>query len=553
MRDISAFPFSIQHHRVLLLSALFVTASLSSWAQNVTVSKASITFAKTAVGTTSASTAVKITNKDGSAQPINIVMSGDFTETDNCGGSVAGGGSCTANISFAPTLTIAISGAASIYDNSNNLVALVGLKGTGEAPVTTAPTSLSFTGGTIGTLSSTKTLNITNATPNPVTITAIAASSDYVINTGICLTTPLAHAASCTVSVQVQPTSANDDGAIIITDDAPGGLPLVVKVTSAATGGPTTPISLSKSSLTFKTVVGGASAAQTITVTNKSTSAVTLGTISASNDYAIVDNTCLASLAIKGNCTFGITFSPTFAGSIEGTAAVAYTGNNSPQVVNLAGTAGAPLTFAPAKLTFTSQAPGTASSPQSVTITNNGASAVALSSVVPSGDFGIQASGTTCSLTGGTLAASSSCVIEIQFVPTNSGFIVGVLTLTNNASPNPLLIPLSGTGTSAAGTLAISVIDLPGGASAAILVSGPRGYSKQITNSAILHNLAVGSYTLTASSVHQREGVYLLGGAVTFRNVHNYPSLAAGATVSGTRCSYAITSRPRTPRRSYDR
>src|ERR1700680_3326890 len=87
--------------RVLLLSALFVTASVSSWAQ-IVVSPASVTFTtKQVVGTTSPSKPVTITNNGASAQSINIVMSGDFTESDPCGGSIpGGGGTCVANISF---------------------------------------------------------------------------------------------------------------------------------------------------------------------------------------------------------------------------------------------------------------------------------------------------------------------------------------------------------------------------------------------------------------------------------------------------------------------
>src|ERR1035441_2115789 len=76
-----------QLQRVLLVLALFVTASASSWAQNITVSAASVTFPKTIIGVTSAAKVVTITNKGGSAQAVNLVMSGDFSETDNCGGS----------------------------------------------------------------------------------------------------------------------------------------------------------------------------------------------------------------------------------------------------------------------------------------------------------------------------------------------------------------------------------------------------------------------------------------------------------------------------------
>ena len=499
----SASSVAKQFHKVLLLSALFVTASLNSFAQ-IAVSPASLTFAKTIVGVTSSSKPVTIANSGASAQAVNIVMSGDFTETDNCGGSISGGGSCTANISFAPTLVGAISGAASIFDNSKNLLAFVGLTGTGGAPVTTAPTSLSFTSVPIGTLSAAKTFKITNNTANSINVTAITASSDYVINTGTCLTTPIAHAKFCTVSVQVQPTSPTDNGAIIITDNAPNGLPLVVKLSTTTTGSTNAPISLSKTSLTFKVVTGGTSATQTITVTNTSGSTVTLGTISASSDYAIVGNTCPGSLAAAGTCTFGITFNPVFVGSVGGSVAVAYTGNNSPQLGILAGTSLAPLTVAPAKLAFAAQAVGTTSTAKPVKITNNSASAVTLSSVVPSGDFQIQLSGTTCSLTGGTLAAGKNCTIQIQFAPTIAGSIVGSLTVTNTASPNPLLVPLSGSGTGSSATAVLNPASAHQGTNETIVITGNGTHFGPTTTVNFGANITPGTLTVngpTSASV----------------------------------------------------
>jgi hypothetical protein len=450
--NISASSVAKKFQRVLLLSALFATASLNSWAQ-IVVSPASVVFTtKQVVGTTSASKSVTITNNGASAQAVNFVMSGDFTETDNCAGSVAGGGgSCTANIFFSPTLVGSISGAATIVDPSKNLLAFVGLTGTGLAPVTTAPTSLSFGAVAIGTTSATKTFKITNNSPSPINVTGITASSDYTVtNTGTCLSAALNHAATCTVTVDVAPTSPVDNGAIVITHNAPNGLPVVLKLSATGTGGPTTPISVSKTSLTFKVVTGGVSATQTITVTNTSGSPVTMGTTTASNDYAIVNNLCTGSLAAAATCTFGITFNPTFVGSIGGSAAVAYTGNNTPQLVNLTGSSLAPLTVAPPKIAFAAQAVGSTSTAKAVKITNNSASAITLSSIVPSGDFQIQLSGTTCSLTGGSLAAAHNCNVQIQFAPTIAGTIVGSLTVTNSSNPNPLLIALSGTGTNTA-------------------------------------------------------------------------------------------------------
>src|ERR1700674_4893971 len=503
--NISASSVARQFHRVLLLSALFVTASLNSWAQ-IVVSPASVTFTtKQVVGTTSTSKPVTITNNGATAQAVNIVMSGDFTETDNCAGSVAGGGgTCTANIFFSPTLIGSISGAATIVHPSKNLLAFVGLTGTGLAPVTIAPASLSFGAVAIGTTSATKTFKITNNSPAAINVTGITPSSDYTVtNTGTCLSAALNHAASCTVTVSVTPTSPVDNGAIIVTDNAPNGIPIVVKLSATGTGGATTPISLSKTSLVFKVVTGGISASQTITVTNTSASALTMGTITASSDYAIVNNLCPSSLAAAATCTFGITFNPTFVGSIGGAAAVAYTGNNSPQLVNLTGSSLAPLTTTPPKQAFAAQAIGSTSTAKAIKITNNSASAVTLSSIVPSGDFQIQISGTTCSLTGGTLLAAHNCNVQIQFAPTIAGTIIGSLTVTNSSNPNPLLVALSGIGTNTTSAL-LHPASAPQGSSETIVITGTGTHFGASTTVSFGANITTGTVTVngpTSASV----------------------------------------------------
>src|SRR6266404_5246432 len=271
--------------RVLLTGFLLVAASLSLSAQ-ITVSPASLTFVKQAVGSTSAAKSVTISNSGGSSQAVNITPRGDFTETDNCGGNIGGGGSCSMNVYFAPTIAGTISGAVTIRDGANNLLAFVGLTGSGVAPVKTAPTSLNFGAIPIGTVSAAKTFKITNGTTGTISVTSILWSADYVVNTGTCLNTSLNKGQSCTVSVQVQPTSATDNGAIIITDNAPGATPLTVALLATGSGSPNAPISLSKSLLTFKGVKGGTSASQAVTVTNTSGSALTMGGITASNQYA---------------------------------------------------------------------------------------------------------------------------------------------------------------------------------------------------------------------------------------------------------------------------
>ncbi|MGB8011989.1 MAG: Ig-like domain-containing protein [Terriglobales bacterium] len=526
---ISASSLNKQFQRVLLLSALVAMTSLSALAQ-IVVSPASETFtAKQLIDTTSASKSVTITNNGASAQAISIVMSGDYTETDNCSGSVAGGGgSCTLKISFAPTLVGTIEGAASIYDTSKNLLAFVGLKGTGEAPVTASPASLSFTAGTIGTTSAAKTFKITNNTAANVTINSITTNvSDYTITTGTCLTAAILPTKFCTVTVQVTPTSAADDGAIIITDNAPNAVPQVVKLTSAATAG-TSPISLSKTSLTFKALSGTTSAAQTITVTNTSGSTVTLGTITASADFAISATTCTSSLAAAGTCTISIEFEPTFIGSIGGAVAIPVNSPNidSPQLVNVTGTSEANLTVAPASLTFTAQGVGTTSTAKSVKITNNTSSAVTLSSIVPADDFQIQLSGTTCSLSGGTLAAKATCTIEIQFAPTIAGSVLGSLTVTNTSSPDPLIIGLAGTGTITA-TAVLNPASAHQGSSETIVITGTNTNFSSATTVNFGANITTGTVSVNGPTSASVPITIAAGAATGARNV----TITTGAQV----------------------
>lgn len=100
------------------------------------------------------------------------------------------------------------------------------------------------------------------------------------------------------------------------------------------------------------------------------------------------------------------------------------------------------ITLAPSSLTFASQAVGTTSALQTVTLTNNGpSSSLNLSSISVSGDF-------TAVSSCGTLAPGASCGIDVKFTPTAAGTRAGALTITSNASGSPHTVPLSGLGTS---------------------------------------------------------------------------------------------------------
>ncbi len=62
-----------------------------------------------------------------------ITASGDFSQTNNCGTSIAAGGSCTITVSFIPTATGSRTGTLTVSDNSAATTQSVTLSGTGGA------------------------------------------------------------------------------------------------------------------------------------------------------------------------------------------------------------------------------------------------------------------------------------------------------------------------------------------------------------------------------------------------------------------------------------
>ena len=97
--------------------------------------------------------------------------------------------------------------------------------------------------------------------------------------------------------------------------------------------------------------------------------------------------------------------------------------------------------LSPTSLTFRSQAVGTSSAAQFITLTNSGNTTLTFSASF-TGDFGFAGLG-TC---GSSVAAGVSCTISVKFTPTATGTRTGTLTLTDNAPNSPQTVSLTGTG-----------------------------------------------------------------------------------------------------------
>jgi hypothetical protein len=100
------------------------------------------------------------------------------------------------------------------------------------------------------------------------------------------------------------------------------------------------------------------------------------------------------------------------------------------------------VSFSPtAPLIFPLQVVNTTSAPGTVTLTNNGATVLAISAMKVSGDF------EATSGCGTTVLVGATCSIEVVFKPKSAGARSGTITLYDSASSKPQVVTLSGTAT----------------------------------------------------------------------------------------------------------
>src|SRR5439155_694570 len=89
--------------------------------------------------------------------------SGDFSQTNNCGSTVAQGANCAINVTFTPTATGARSGSITIADNASGSPQIANLTGAGIAPaVSLAPASVAFGNQQASTSSTPQAVTLTN-------------------------------------------------------------------------------------------------------------------------------------------------------------------------------------------------------------------------------------------------------------------------------------------------------------------------------------------------------------------------------------------------------
>ena len=356
--------------------------------------------------------------------------------------------------------------------------------------VTANPTSLTFGNQAQGTTSASQPVTIANVGTTGVTITSIAASTNFG-ETNSCPTTlssGTGTGSSCTVNVTFAPTATGTlTGTVTVTYTSTGSTTpqtTTISLTGTGTTGTSGSISIAPSTLTFASeAIGTTSASQTVTVTNTGGTTVTFTSIVTNGDFAGATLAQCPSIAVEGTpCTFHITFTPTAAGTRTG--AITFTDNatGSPQSVILTGTgtsSAATIGISPTSLTFASQAVGTTSASQNVTVSNNGGVALTFTNIVTSGDF----AGATLAQCTNIPVEGEPCVFSITFKPTATGTRTGTITFTDNATGSPQTVTLTGTGTPGAATVTVTPSSLAFGSQALTTTSAPLSVTVKNTGS----------------------------------------------------------------------
>jgi len=315
------------------------------------LSPASLSFSSQPVGTTSAPQTVTLSNNESAALTIaSVSISGanvsDFTETNNCVGSLSAAASCSINVTFAPTAAGNRTASVVIANNRSGSPVPVPLIGTGVPPapiVSLSSTSVVFGNQPLGTTSAAQNVTLRNVGSTILNIQAVALggsnSGDFAMANGsTCGSGASVNPnSSCVFQITFTPTNSGSRGATVGLTDNAADSPQTINL--IGTSIPTPLVSVSPSSISFPSQYAGTSGLpQNVTVTNNGGSPLNITGVTASpSDFGTL-NACGSSLAAGASCVIGVFFDPTAGGSRTGTMTINDNGLGSPHTVALTGT-----------------------------------------------------------------------------------------------------------------------------------------------------------------------------------------------------------------------
>jgi hypothetical protein len=360
-------------------------------APGIALSPAIIAFNNQAVGTTSGTTNLQVTNSGTSTLNItSITLTGTDgsqfllvapTSGSPCSlgpSSLNVGSSCFVGVQFKPTSPGLKSASVSVADNASGSPQTVSLSATGAAPgVTLSSNNVQFNNQAVGTMSAITNLQITSSGSTPLSIMSITLSgadaTQFVMVSptsgspcviGVSTLNPNS---SCFIGLQFRPTSAGAKSANVnITDNASGSpQPVALSGTGVAPA-----VTLSQASVAFGDInLGLSSATSNVQVTNSGNLALNLTSITLAGadaaHFALVapsagSPACTGtnSLIAGSSCFVGVQFKPTATGNRNANINVIDNAPTTTQIISLSGV-GVDFSVAAAPPTAATVAAGT--------------------------------------------------------------------------------------------------------------------------------------------------------------------------------------------------
>jgi len=196
------------------------TTAVSGLGSLVELSPTLLNFNGVALGATT-TLPVTLTNVGTTAVKITSIQPNtDYTSTNNCGTTVAAGGSCTINVTFTPTSSGARPGALLVTSSDPASPERVDLDGHGLG-VLASRTDIAFGNQAVGTTSAPVTITLTNENSFTILVGAVTASDDFLVSSNNCPAS-VSPGKSCAVQVEFSPDETGKvTGTLFVTSSDP--------------------------------------------------------------------------------------------------------------------------------------------------------------------------------------------------------------------------------------------------------------------------------------------------------------------------------------------
>jgi hypothetical protein len=221
-------------------------------------------------------------------------------------------------------------------------------------------------------------------------------------------------------------------------------------------------ISVTPSAVSFGNVDVGATASQSMLISNNGTADLTFSQVNtAGSEFSLADLSTSTTVHAGQNAMFTASFKPAAEGNSAGSISIVSNAVESPMTVNMTGVGdpasqGTPIiSVSPSPINFGKVVIGTADS-QILTISNMGTAHLTVYSIKTSG-AGFSASGPSIPF---SLTAGQNSNFTVAFGPESKGNESGSISIASNSPNSPILVNLSGTGISAVRQLSASSTSL---------------------------------------------------------------------------------------------